>query len=167
MKPSIQWSIAFPIFLLVLQAFVLLMLTLAGLRRRKLITYPIGAMDYGAAIYVGAVILGVFILIVSDVEYLFRSYKAAITGQGIYGVVFSAFSRFFIVLLAGWVLHLTFSWSILQVLGQRKGQDELVNKGNVPLGIVCGIISVGFAWLLAAIAASIYEWLTPVVFNFA
>ncbi len=165
MQSTISWSLLLPITLQILQALLLLVASMALLRKTRILSTPIGGAAYSSAIYAAILLLGVMIIVAGSTEALFKSHKALWGRDGGFWEVLLSFSNFFGVTVAGAALYLGISIIVTDVIGGGAGQEE-VRDGNLPLSLIGAALSLGIALVMYAITQPVYEWLTPVVLNF-
>ena len=165
MQSPNQWNIILPVVLQLLQTLIMLWGTILLLRKWKLLASPIGAMDYSVTLVCAAIVFDILLISSGDTDYFFRAYKSTLASEHLLQNTFILFSHYFLAVACVTVVYTGAIFFILDILAQRKLHEELCN-GNIPLGILCTGISIGLAIVINGIALPIYEFLTPVYFNF-
>ncbi len=167
MKQFFDISILLPIGILLVQSFILLAICMYVLRKMKLISLPLGGMEYSQAIFAAACLISLFIISTSTIGATFQSFKTYnAQGMPIFKNLLGKSGQFLLVILVFQTLlgGLIFLAAKL-FLGIGKFMEEL-NIGNIPFSIFVAVMTIGFSILLQHVCKEVIELITPHYLNF-
>ena len=161
MNTIIQPQIIVPIFLLLLQAGILLFVTISILRSLGILKTPYAGIDYSYAITAAAYIGGAIFISTAQISALFQSYKVFHNqGVDIISNIFHKFSQFFLVIVFFEIIYfLVFLFSSKVFTGTKKLKDVL--EANIPLSALIAVSTIGFSVICWSIACELINSMIP------
>jgi type III secretory pathway component EscS len=167
MQTLLSFSTLLPIAILLLQAFIILFLSIVILKKLRLLKTPYAGMEYSQVIVAAAIIFGAFYISLSDIPSLFQAYKTYANQQEhIFNNTFSKFSQFFLVVLLFEILFVLVVYAVTKIiLGARYSLKEM-EDGNLPVSILLAVIITAFALVLHYGCKELVDFITPKFISF-
>ena len=167
MKALIDPSIFLPIGTIVLHLYVILILWIFSLKRLRMLQKPISGLDYSQVIFSGLVLISALLIGLGEIKGLFQVYKTySNQDQEIFVRYIVKSSQFFLIILFCQVLLALLIWGVgvgLRDLG--KGLHEIRN-GNLPFGILMGVIILGCSIVLQSLAEYLTDMIVPRILTY-
>lgn len=167
MRSVLNFEILLPIGLLLLQALMLLFISVVVLRRVKLLKSPYSGMEYSEVILAGMLFFSVFFISTANIEGLFQAFKTFQNqGRNVLTNTFSKFSQFFLVVLLLELLFGIVSVFIIKFVLGIKNSLKQIEEGNIPSAIITGVLLISFALIIYYAAKEVIGYITPQYLNF-
>lgn len=167
MSSIFRVEILLPISLLLMQAFTILLIFVAILKKINILKSPYAGMEYSQLVVASAFLFGIFFIATADTAATFQAFKAFQNArEKIFSNTFNKFSQFFLVII---FFEIIFSFICLLVaylfLGLKNPKKEIA-EGNIPACILLGFTIIGFAIVLQFSAKELIQYITPQYLNF-
>jgi hypothetical protein len=162
MKTLFPAHFVFTFFLLVIQTYLLIYVTLLLFRRLKLMKRPYGGMDYSESLPAAVILLGVLLISSGDVSGVYQAAKSYGGGNTFIGEPFLLFfARSFMITLIFSLLFIVLNFLNIRFLFRGHFREPSLTVSI----ILCAII-VGFASVCWLTCKEVIDNITPRVINF-
>lgn len=166
MTSILSFNFVLPIGLLLLQAFILLLISTSVLKKLKLLRTPYAGMEYSQIIVAATFLFGVFLISTADTSGLFQAFKTFQNAkQDLWSNTFMKFSQFFLVILFFQVIFVLASFLLCKLLLGYKNTFQEIDEGNVPASILTSVVLLCFSMVLQVAAKETIDYITPKYLN--
>lgn len=153
------------VLLLVLQAFIFLLTTIAILRYLEILKLPYAGMAYPKVVIAAVVLLSVMIISFADADAVVQSVKAFHNyDDRFFRSLFVKFSQFILIIA---VTQCVFGFLCFIAIRMLPGfRQSFANEDDMPGAIFQGIVMLIIAVILYGSAKELIEEITPKYINF-
>jgi len=155
-----------PFFLLVLQTFIFLFSTIAGMRYLKILQLPYAGMLYSKVIIAAVILFSVMIISFVDIDAVVQSVKTFHNyGDGFYRNLLIKFSQFILIIVLAMCFFGLLCFIALRIIpGFRQTSSD---EEDIPGAILRALVMLIIGILLYACAKEIIATITPKYINFS
>lgn len=168
MNASFNFQLLFPVFLLLIQTYVLMFSTIFILRKMSVLLTPISDNETSQVILSASIVFAVFYISSANFEPLLQAYKIFKIQPGdLYSLTFYRFGQYFLDVVGAVVIFLVLTFLNLKLLLGAKNSLLAIKSGDIPISILFSSIVISFGVLTRFITSEIINYLTPkvVIFN--
>jgi len=161
-------QLLFPVFLLVIQTYVLLFGALYLMRRIGVLGVSYIELEVSQVIVASALLMSIFYISTADYGPLLQSFKSFLNRrENVYSLTFYRFGQYFLNILATEIVFIGLTLLNMKIfLGLKSGFLEIRN-GNIPASLLIAAVVISFGILSQFLASEIINYLTPrvIIFN--
>ena len=162
MTSLLKPELLLPILLLLVQAFILVYISMVVLKKLKVLKAPYGGMEYSQVILASSFIFSVMFISTASITGVFQSFKLfQNAGGSLVANIISKFSQFFLIIVFFELLFTLVFLLVSRFLIVGKKTYIEVEGGNVPVSILLAIVTLAFGIVLRYSAVEIIEYITP------
>lgn len=166
MDAVFSFSILLPVFLLLLQAMLILFFSTFMLKKQDLLKLPYSGMEYSTVILAAAVIFSTLYIAAANTETIFQAYKTYQNFEsGLFKNLFIKFAQSFLVIFCAEILFIACSFWLVNIFAGLQRLKE-IKEGNLSLSILTATAILGFAVIMHGVVKEVLLYITPVYLNF-
>ena len=165
MKPILNIYDFLPVLILVVQALIFLLSTVAVLRYLKILQLPYAGMQHSKLVVAATILLSVMMISFADTEAVLQTVKTFHNYvDGFYRNLFIKFSQFMLVIVLTECLFALLCFAALRIIpGFRQSS---ASEEDMPGAILQAVVIFTLAILMYICAKEIMELVTPKYINF-
>lgn len=165
MKSIVNIYDLLPVLLLVLQAFIFLLTTIAILRYLEILKLPYAGMAYPKVVIAAVVLLSVMIISFADADAVVQSVKAFHSyDDRFYRNLFIKFSQFMLIIA---ITQCVFGFLCFIAIRALPGfRQSFANEDDMPGAVLQGIVILILAVILYISVKEVIGHITPKYINF-
>lgn len=170
MNSILNFEIILPMAFIFLCVFIALFFCKWYLKRLKVLSYPIGGLEWSQIIFAASIFSGCLIILSTIVNPIFQTYKTYISQNLSFSILLSSsiakFTEIFLTTLIAIILYAGLTKVTSIVIKDKQNADEEIKTGNIPVSILLSSISIGLSILVKAIMSEVLIFVVPFIINY-
>lgn len=171
MNSILNFEIIIPIAFILLCTFITLFFCRWYLKRLKILSYPIGGLEWSQIIFASSIFIGNLLILSSIADPVFQCYKTYASQSLPFAIFLSAavgkFTEIYLVALISIIFYVILTKVASTAIKDKQKVDEEIKTGNIPVSILLSSISIGLSILVKAITSEILIFIVPFLINYS
>lgn len=171
MESLLNFEVLLPITFMLLCIFIILFFCNWYLRRLKILSYPIGGLEWSQIIFAASIFVGCLLILSAIVNPVFQAYKTYISQKLGFSNLFSAssgkFTEIFLITLIAIIIYILLTKVTGIIIKDKQNVNEEIKAGNIAISILMSSLSIGLSIVIKAILSEILIYIVPFLINYS